>query len=180
MAPKSRETLGARRRLISKPLIVMSSKHIFSVAIPILLATASFGLARGAAMSAPAPQMSHPAPAISHSMARPGPTTTHTTSGTNWHHHRRPVFVFVDDFGWYPWWGWGYPYAYYNAAPYGGGSVVVQVQERLARAGYYHGAIDGVLGPRTHAAIRRYERAHGLHVDGEISEPLLGTMGLGR
>jgi peptidoglycan hydrolase-like protein with peptidoglycan-binding domain len=31
----------------------------------------------------------------------------------------------------------------------------------LARAGYYHGAIDGILGPQTRRAIAAYERDHG-------------------
>lgn len=95
--------------------------------------------------------------------------------------------------------GYGYPfygYPYYSYYPYGyryygtnqvvyetnsngaGGSVVVQVQQQLARDGYYRGAIDGVMGSRTHYAIRAYERSHGLSVDGEIDDELLGTMRL--
>jgi hypothetical protein len=85
--------------------------------------------------------------------------------------------------GWGPWWGWGwgwgypyygygygYPYGGYSGSDYGGTgygnnypthSRVAQLQSRLARAGYYHGAIDGILGPRTRSAIRAYERDHG-------------------
>jgi len=91
--------------------------------------------------------------------------------------------------------GFGYPYGYYGSYPsdysygyysydrsgYGGyanGSVVIQVQSRLARAGYYRGAIDGVMGPRTRYAIQAYERDHGLRVDGAISGSLLRNMGL--
>jgi peptidoglycan hydrolase-like protein with peptidoglycan-binding domain len=36
-----------------------------------------------------------------------------------------------------------------------------ELQRRLARAGYYHGAIDGILGPQTRRAIQAYERDHG-------------------
>jgi hypothetical protein len=43
---------------------------------------------------------------------------------------------------------------------YGNGSSVVQLQRRLARAGYYHGAIDGIMGPATRRALRAYERNH--------------------
>jgi hypothetical protein len=95
----------------------------------------------------------------------------------------------------YPYYSYGYPYGYYGSYPsdysygyysynrsgYGGyanGSVVIQVQSRLARAGYYRGAIDGVMGPRTHYAIQAYERDHGLRVDGAISGSLLRNMGL--
>jgi len=54
----------------------------------------------------------------------------------------------------------------YNDQRYGyggrnrGGSSVGQLQRRLARAGYYHGAIDGIMGPETRRAIRAYERSH--------------------
>ena len=47
------------------------------------------------------------------------------------------------------------------------------------RRGYYHGEIDGVVGDGTRRAIRSYERANGLHVDGRIDDQLLSTMGLG-
>lgn len=58
-------------------------------------------------------------------------------------------------------------------------SVEARVQERLAQDGYYRGAIDGVIGDGTRRAIRSYERANGLHVDGRIDDRLLSTMGLG-
>ena len=91
--------------------------------------------------------------------------------------------VFIGDFGfpgwwgwgWGPWWGWGgpYPYGYYGygygAGYYGSGygygdssgSRVAELQSRLARTGYYHGAIDGIMGPATRRAIRAYERHRG-------------------
>ncbi|MEP6709415.1 MAG: peptidoglycan-binding domain-containing protein [Verrucomicrobiota bacterium] len=100
------------------------------------------------------------------------------------------------DYGYYPYgygynsYGYGYPPygTYYNgAAPpvysgeaigNGGSSVIAQVQQILARNGYYHGAIDGVIGSGTRSAIREYERAHGLAVDGRINRQLLARMGL--
>ena len=36
-----------------------------------------------------------------------------------------------------------------------------ELQRRLARAGYYHGAIDGIMGPQTRSALRAYEQDHG-------------------
>jgi hypothetical protein len=60
----------------------------------------------------------------------------------------------------------------------GRGSIVIEVQRRLARDGFYKGAVDGVMGSRTHYAIRAYKRSHGLTADGEIDDQLLGTMGL--
>jgi hypothetical protein len=160
----------------------MTNKRIALVAVAALALTAPIGLAasRGGAIAAPAPHPAHTAP-----MRTTSTSTQRGINGPNWHHHRGRVVIFYDAFG-YPFWGWDYPYGYYPYTAYyngtaaydAGGSVVVQVQERLARTGYYHGAVDGEIGPRTHAAIRRYERSHGLHVDGEISEELLVTMGL--
>jgi peptidoglycan hydrolase-like protein with peptidoglycan-binding domain len=57
--------------------------------------------------------------------------------------------------------------------------VIGEVQLRLARGGYYHGAIDGVSGTATRRAVREYERAHGLPGDGRIGQRLLATMGVG-
>lgn len=89
----------------------------------------------------------------------------------------------------------GYPYygasadLYYNGygngrvydgryANSGGGSVVANVQQELARAGYYQGAIDGVIGNQTRSAIRAYERRNGLRMDGRIDSELLESMGV--
>ena len=91
--------------------------------------------------------------------------------------------------------GSGYGYPYYNSGyggyPYGynsygsgyynrgyGSNVVVQVQQRLARAGYYHGSIDGVAGRGTHGAIARWESVHGMYADGRIDRELLRSLGL--
>ena len=57
--------------------------------------------------------------------------------------------------------------------------LVGQIQLRLARAGYYHGAVDGVSGNATRRAIRDYQRAHSLPADGQIRGRLLTSMGLG-
>jgi hypothetical protein len=34
--------------------------------------------------------------------------------GGNWRHHRFSNDVFIGDFGFPGWWGWGYPYGYYG------------------------------------------------------------------
>lgn len=121
-------------------------------------------------------------------------------SGTDWrHHHHRfgDRFFFYGypyAYGWYPYyWGspWGYDYgynnypytygySYYGRPTYGytSDSVVKQVQSHLADQGYYAGAVDGVLGPQTRAAISAYEDRHRMPVDGAISNDLLSSMGL--
>jgi peptidoglycan hydrolase-like protein with peptidoglycan-binding domain len=52
------------------------------------------------------------------------------------------------------------------------------VQQELTRRGYRPGPIDGVLGPQTRAAIRKYQRQHGLPVTGEVSLELLNHLRL--
>lgn len=100
-------------------------------------------------------------------------------------HHSRVYLSFGYPFGYgYPYYG-SYPYGYgYYARPrevvyaYTDDATVLAVQRRLARAGYYRGTIDGVIGHGTRSAIRSYERANGLRVDGQIDRRLLATMGL--
>lgn len=60
----------------------------------------------------------------------------------------------------------GGPYGYYGqqgyrSYGYGSRSGVVQMQQRLARAGYYRGPIDGIMGPRTRYALRAYRHDRG-------------------
>lgn len=95
------------------------------------------------------------------------------------------TFIFFDTFGFpffypYPYYGY-YPYDYYgyNGSGYGYGNTVVEVQRRLARAGYYHGPIDGIMGPQTRRAIRAYERDHNMPAYGVIDQQFLATMGFG-
>src|SRR6266851_79824 len=105
--------------------------------------------------------------------------------------------------GYYSGWpssNWGYgtswgssPYSYYGGYPYSGynnnysyytptygynASMVAAVQRRLGQLGYYHGMVDGVIGPQTSGAIAAFESRNGLAVDGTISRPLLDTLGL--
>jgi peptidoglycan hydrolase-like protein with peptidoglycan-binding domain len=57
-------------------------------------------------------------------------------------------------------------------------SVPAQVQQELARDGYYQGPIDGILGPATQAAIAAYQRDNGLRVTGTINSHLLDALDL--
>ena len=43
---------------------------------------------------------------------------------------------------------------------------IKQVQMALKKAGFYKGDIDGKQGPRTKEAIRAFQKARGLKVDG--------------
>ena len=51
-------------------------------------------------------------------------------------------------------------------------SLVADTQESLAQLGYDPGPADGLMGPRTEAAIREYQVDHGLLVNGRPSSEL--------
>lgn len=57
-------------------------------------------------------------------------------------------------------------------------STVAGAQDRLTQEGFYHGQIDGVLGPETRHAIVRFQTKHGLRISGELSNETLNAMGL--
>jgi hypothetical protein len=106
----------------------------------------------------------------------------------------------------YRWYGNGwfiidpYPYGYYGSDDYAyspaytvygsagpddsddsagnSGNIDVRVQQELARDGYYHGPIDGIVGPGTRAAIEAYQQDNGLHPTGTINSHLLDAMDL--
>ena len=58
------------------------------------------------------------------------------------------------------------------------GSVVTQIQKKLAAEGYYKASIDGIYGSRTAAAVRSYQRDRGLKVDGICGPETLGALGI--
>jgi hypothetical protein len=128
-----------------------------------------------------------------------------------WHgHHCRFIngSWVIFDFGFYPWWPYGYPYDYYAddyyGSPYGydpgyydsgayqseeyygqngygdeyANSTVIAVQQRLANEGYYRGQIDGVNGPETRRAVARYQSSHGLRATGALTTDTLEALGL--
>jgi hypothetical protein len=73
------------------------------------------------------------------------------------------------------------PYSYYNGyAPtaQSGNGVVSSVQSQLAKLGYYRGAVDGVLGDQTEAAIARYQEDKDLSVTGVVTAATLQSLGL--
>ena len=71
-----------------------------------------------------------------------------------------------------------YPGAGYRT---GSGSGRVRgLQRRLDRAGERPGPIDGRYGPRTEQAVRRFQAAHGLVVDGIAGPLTLARLGIGR
>ena len=55
-------------------------------------------------------------------------------------------------------------------------ALITKVQKQLTDLGYEPGSVDGAMGPKTRAAIRRYQVVVGLPVDGRISEAFLARL----
>ncbi len=115
-------------------------------------------------------------------------------------------FGFYDPFYWgypygYPYgyggYGYGYPYGYgygydpndqgvydgrepgYQGSDNGSSesnSPVAVAQARLKHLGYYHGRVDGQIGPATERAIAQYQRDHGQRVTGAVTRNTLNSI----
>lgn len=73
----------------------------------------------------------------------------------------------------------GNGYYYRGDSPSNGDSQLAEdVQRALAKRGYYHGAIDGDVGPGTRGAIREYQYRNHLEVTGRIDLALLRALGV--
>jgi hypothetical protein len=100
--------------------------------------------------------------------------------------HRRHFFFGFDfaSFGFpYPYYyDYPYDYAYYDYGPAYDyqywNDLAVSVQSELARRGYYHGSIDGVIGAGSREAIRAFQAAQGLPVTERIDPKLLKALGV--
>ena len=57
-------------------------------------------------------------------------------------------------------------------------TVVYLVQKELTNLNFYSGSIDGLLGPKTIAAIRNFQSSRKLLVTGNISDSLLKELGI--
>ena len=118
----------------------------------------------------------------------------HTYHDRSWWNYNYPSTRFVIFGGgyyfwnngyWYPAYGYDRAYSRYtfDEPIYGPnesdpGRVISDVQIRLQRDGYYHGPIDGLIGPMTRRALARYQADNGLYVTRAIDEPTLQALGL--
>jgi putative peptidoglycan binding protein len=94
-------------------------------------------------------------------------------------------YYYWDNNYWYP--AYGYDpyystytydepiYGYNNLEP---GQVIASVQTALQEQGYYDDAVDGLIGPRTRAALSNFQRDHGLPITAAIDGPTLRALGL--
>lgn len=58
------------------------------------------------------------------------------------------------------------------------GSDVREVQQRLKNWGYYDGAVDGVYGPKTFEAVKKFQAKNGLAVDGNVGPQTRAALGM--
>lgn len=57
-------------------------------------------------------------------------------------------------------------------------SDVRSAQQQLQSNGYYTGKVDGIDGPMTHRAIRKYQKDYGLAVTGRLDSATLNKLGV--
>lgn len=82
------------------------------------------------------------------------------------------------------WWynGYSYDYAYNDFGPVPDfrywQDLAMKVQSELARRGYYHGQINGVIGSNSRQAIRAFQKAQRLPETGLIDAGVLSSLNL--
>ncbi len=71
------------------------------------------------------------------------------------------------------------PMSAYAAIKYGdSGQQVITLQKKLKQWGYYYGSIDGVFGPQTLAAVKRFQTQNGLTADGIVGSKTAAALGM--
>ena len=65
-----------------------------------------------------------------------------------------------------------------KATPQDVSTMVVRVQAALMRRGLYNGDIDGLLGPKTRAALRTFQRSEGIPQTGRMDIETLTRLGI--
>ena len=56
--------------------------------------------------------------------------------------------------------------------------MVIRVQAALMRRGLYNGDIDGLLGPKTRAALRAFQQTEGISQTGRMDIATLTRLGI--
>lgn len=94
-------------------------------------------------------------------------------------------YYYWDNNYWYP--AYGYDpyystytydepiYGYNDLSP---AQVIANVQTALQEQGYYDDQVDGLIGPRTRAGLRAFQRDNGLPITAAIDGPTLKALGL--
>jgi hypothetical protein len=111
-------------------------------------------------------------------LARPkGVASNHGDHDYGFDHDHR---YFASPYWWYN--GYRYEYAPYDSDPAYDSrdwqDLAMKVQSELARRGYYHGQINGVIDSNSRQAIRAYQKAQGLPETGLIDAGVLRSLKL--
>ena len=56
------------------------------------------------------------------------------------------------------------------SSPVSGKPSTREIQQALKNSGFYQGALDGKMGPKTHNAVKEFQRVHGLNDDGVVGK----------
>ena len=56
---------------------------------------------------------------------------------------------------------------------------IKSAQQSLSDKGFYHGSVDGKIGPITRASIRDYQKSESLPVTGRLDAATAGKLGVG-
>ncbi len=59
-----------------------------------------------------------------------------------------------------------------------GGDQVREAQQALKDKGFYNGPVDGVYGPLTQTAVRRYQEQQNLNADGRLGPETFSSLGV--
>jgi hypothetical protein len=103
--------------------------------------------------------------------------------------HHRHRFFFGFDFAafgfpywWYPYYGYPSDYAEIDYSPLDDArywtELAMAVQSQLSAGGYYHGPIDGVMGPESREAIRKFQASEHMPATGLVDPNLLKALRL--
>ena len=57
-------------------------------------------------------------------------------------------------------------------------SQIKTVQTKLKNWGYYTGAVDGIYGPKTKAAVKSFQKKNGLTADGIVGNKTAAALGM--
>jgi N-acetylmuramoyl-L-alanine amidase len=58
------------------------------------------------------------------------------------------------------------------------GNVVIEMQSKLQKWGYYDGSVDGIYGYETYLSIKKFQGTNGLVVDGVAGDYTLSALGI--
>jgi hypothetical protein len=100
------------------------------------------------------------------------------------HHYdnRYDHYQYAFPYWWYADYGYRYDDTYHDFGPAYDGrywqDLATKVQSELARRGYYHGQINGVIDSNSRQAIRAFQKAQGLPETGLIDPGVLRSLKL--